>query len=96
MVATLERVQVCLAQKEIDARGASRMEIQYAAQMARCLSKVFSSLKVMSAGISVPYRILLKVHAGNGNRQSAFRVAEKIIRYCVKNKIDIDISSNDI
>ena len=48
------------------------------------------SKKVLATEIEIPYRTLLKVHAGKGDKQNSTTVTNHILRYCIKEKIELE------
>ena len=64
---------------------------QIAAHLANRLLQVrFRSKRRMADGLNVPYRILLMVCSGNGNKDNVICVTNSILRYCISHQIHLD------
>lgn len=46
--------------------------------------------KALAEALEVPYRTLLKVYAGQGDRRSVTQVTSRVLRYCIERQIPLD------
>lgn len=54
------------------------------------LANGLKSRKALAAALEIPYRTLLRVSAGHGDKRSITQVTSHVLRYCIKNKIPLD------
>ena len=66
-------------------------EDQIAAYLANHLLHIrFRSKRRMADSLRIPYRTLLRVCAGNGNKDHIIRVTNSVLRYCIAHQIHLD------
>lgn len=60
------------------------------------LESVFPSKKALADGIDIPYRTLLKMYAGKGDKRTAVHITNRVLRYCIENQIRLDTAFEQI